>query len=167
MQSGSPPSPVPEQGSFVWWEVIAGMRNHKDQASGSGLLLASEGAQRPISEDGAAGLVRLVSRRRLARCAGSIGTSNVACRGLTPDPATAIQAVTGSGVDDVQVERIAQPRKTSRWTDSEAHASARKSPRSAAGLRRRAHCVRTRSARTGAMWTTRRLATIALGSSYL
>jgi len=75
------------------------MRNHKDQASGSGLLLASEGAQRPISEDGAAGLVRLVSRRRLARCAGSIGTSNVACRGLTPDLATAIQAIAKSGVE--------------------------------------------------------------------
>lgn len=51
------------------------------------------------SEDGAAGLVRLVSRRRLAQCAGSIGTSNVACRGLTPDLTTAIQAVAKSGVE--------------------------------------------------------------------
>ena len=35
---------------------------------------------------------------------GAFRGSSVASGGLTPDPATAIQAVTGSGVDDVQVE---------------------------------------------------------------
>jgi hypothetical protein len=96
-QSGSPPSPVPEQGPGRVAGGDRGDENYKEQASGNGLLLASEEEQRPLSEDGAAGLVRLVGRRRLARCAGSIGTSNVGCRGLTPDLATAIQAVGKSG----------------------------------------------------------------------
>ena len=63
-----------------------------------GLLFASEEEQRALSEDGAAGLVRLVSRRRAPWCAGSIGASNVACRGRTPDLTTAIQAVAKPGV---------------------------------------------------------------------
>ena len=71
---------------------------YEDPTSASGLLLASE-KQRPLSEVGAAGLVRLVGRRCLPQCAGSIGASNVACRGLTPDFATAIQAVAKSGVE--------------------------------------------------------------------
>ena len=84
MQSGSPPLPVPEQGPVG---VAGGDRsdeNYIDQAAGSDLLFASEEEQRCLSEDGAAGLVRLVSWRRLLRCAGSIGASNVACRGLLP-----------------------------------------------------------------------------------
>jgi len=72
---------------------------YKDPASGSLLPLAGEEERRPLSEDGAAGLIRLVGRRRLPQCAGSIGASNVACRGLTPDLATAIQAVAKSGVE--------------------------------------------------------------------
>jgi hypothetical protein len=76
-----------------------GDEKYKDQASGRGLLLASEEEERPLSEDGAARLVRLVSQRRLARYAGSIGASNVACRGRTPDLTTAIQADAKSGVE--------------------------------------------------------------------
>ena len=45
-------------------------------------------------------LVRLRGKRRVRRCAGSIGSSDVAFRGIKPDPATAIQAVTGSGLYD-------------------------------------------------------------------
>ena len=67
--------------------------------SGSGLPRANEEAQRRLSEEVAAGLVRLVGRRRLPQCAGTISASNVACRGLTPDLATAIQAVAKSGVE--------------------------------------------------------------------
>ena len=40
--------------------------------------------------------------------AGSIGASNVAFRGITPDPAPAIQAGTGSGVDAGPVGGLAQ-----------------------------------------------------------
>jgi Glycosyl transferases group 1 len=43
-----------------------GDENSKDQASGRGLLLASEEEERPLSEDGAATLVRLVSQRDYA-----------------------------------------------------------------------------------------------------
>ena len=56
--------------------------------------------QRRLSELGIAALVRLRGKRRGGRCAGSIGSSNVAFRGIKPDPATAIQAVTGSGFYD-------------------------------------------------------------------
>ena len=56
--------------------------------------------QRRLSELGIAGLVRLRGKRRGGRCAGSIGSSNVAFRGIKPDPATAIQAITGSGLYD-------------------------------------------------------------------
>lgn len=49
-------------------------------------------------------LVRSGGSRGLQRSAGRVRASSVACRGLTPDLATAIQAVTGSGVEDVQVE---------------------------------------------------------------
>jgi hypothetical protein len=52
-----------------------------------------------FSESGVESLVRPGGWRRLRRFAGRTGASNVACRGLTPDPATAIRAVTGSGVD--------------------------------------------------------------------
>ncbi|MBV9334680.1 MAG: hypothetical protein JO243_02205 [Solirubrobacterales bacterium] len=48
-------------------------------------------------------LVRPVGWRRLRQFAGSTSASNVAFRGITPDPSTAIQAVTGSGVDAGQV----------------------------------------------------------------
>lgn len=44
-------------------------------------------------------LVRPSMKRRLLRCAGSIRGANAACRGLTPDPATPVRAVAGSGVD--------------------------------------------------------------------
>ena len=74
-------------------EVIASDETYKDPASDSGPLLGSEEEQRPLSEDGPAGLVRLVGRRRLPHCAGSLGASNVACRGRTLDFTTAIQAV--------------------------------------------------------------------------
>jgi len=55
------------------------------------------------SESGIESLVRPGGWRRLRRFAGRTGASSVACRGLTPNPATAIQAVTGSGVDAGQV----------------------------------------------------------------
>jgi hypothetical protein len=48
--------------------------------------------QRRLSELGIAAPVRLRGKRRGGRCAGSIGSSNVAFRGIKPDPATAIQA---------------------------------------------------------------------------
>jgi hypothetical protein len=56
-----------------------------------------------FSEGGIESLVRPGSWRRLRRFAGRTGASSVACRGLTPDPVTAIRAVTGSGVDAGQV----------------------------------------------------------------
>ena len=52
-----------------------------------------------FSEIGIDSLVRPGGWRRLRRFAGSTGASNVAFRGMTPDPAPAIQAGTGSGVD--------------------------------------------------------------------
>jgi hypothetical protein len=99
MQSASPPLRSPSGGRLVRPEVIAGRRTTWTRRPGTGPLVGSEEEQRPFSEDGAAGLVRLVSRRRLPRCAGSIGASNVACRGRTPDLTTAIQAVAKSGVE--------------------------------------------------------------------
>jgi len=86
------------RGPIVWREVIAGARL-RGPGVGRGLLLASEEEERPPSEDGAAKLVRLVSQRRSPRYAGSSGTSNVACRGRTPDLTTAIQTVVKSGVE--------------------------------------------------------------------
>ena len=64
------------------------------------LLAATIGSSDTLSERGIAALVRLRGKRRVGRCAGSIGSSNVAFRGIKPDLATAIQAVTGSGLDD-------------------------------------------------------------------
>jgi hypothetical protein len=55
------------------------------------------------SESGIESLVRPGGWRRLRRFAGRTDASSVACRARTPDPATAIQAVTGSGVDAGQV----------------------------------------------------------------
>ena len=52
---------------------------------------------------GVEGLVRLGGKRRWRRLAGRIDASSVAFRGSTPDPATAIQAVTGSGLEAAQV----------------------------------------------------------------
>jgi hypothetical protein len=52
-----------------------------------------------FSESGVATLVRLRGKRRLPRFAGRLGSSSVAFR-VKPDPATAIQAVTGSGLYD-------------------------------------------------------------------
>ena len=57
-----------------------------------------------VSGGGIAALVRLRGKRRVGRCAGSIGGSNVAFRGIKPAPATAIQAVTGSGLYDGYAE---------------------------------------------------------------
>lgn len=75
-------------------EVSAGARPTRTRCWA--VLLSPAGKSNVLSEDGAAGLVRPVGRRRLLRCAGSIGTSNVACRGRTPDLTTAIQAVAKS-----------------------------------------------------------------------
>jgi hypothetical protein len=61
-----------------------GDENYIDQASGSGLLFASEEEQRCLSEDGAAGLVRLVSRRRLLRCAGVSALPTSPAAGVLP-----------------------------------------------------------------------------------
>jgi hypothetical protein len=71
---------------------------------GSGLLFAES-----VIES----LVRSVGWRRLRRFAGRLGAANVAFRGITPDPTTAIQAVAGSGVDAGQAEGVARSRKTS------------------------------------------------------
>ena len=95
---GSPSSPVPEEGPVGVAGGDRGDENFMDAARAA-LLLAGEEEQRPLSEDGAVGLVRLVGWRRSPRCAGSIGASNVACRGRTPDLTTAIQAVAKSGVE--------------------------------------------------------------------
>jgi hypothetical protein len=51
-----------------------------------------------LSERGVVALVRLRGKRRVGRCAGSVGSSNVAFRGIKPDSATAIQAVAESGL---------------------------------------------------------------------
>ena len=56
-----------------------------------------------FSESGIESLVRSGGWRRLQRFAGSTGASNVAFRGITPDPATAFRAVAGSGDDAGQV----------------------------------------------------------------
>jgi hypothetical protein len=69
-----------------------------------------------LRESGVDTLVRLRGRRRLARFAGSAGASSVAFRGISPDPATAIQAVTGSGLDAVQVGGIARSSETAFYT---------------------------------------------------
>ena len=108
MRSGPPSSPVPEQGPVGAAGGDRGDENYKDRASGDGLLHRQRGRAASSSEDGAEGLVRLVGRRRLARCAGSIGASNVACRGLTPDLATAIQAVAKSGVEAGRIGAVAR-----------------------------------------------------------
>jgi hypothetical protein len=62
------------------------------------------GSSDALSESGIATLLRLRGRRRVERFAGSIGSSNLAFRGIKPDPATAIQAVTGSGMYDGHAE---------------------------------------------------------------
>ncbi len=64
------------------------------------LFLVDRQSRRRSSESGIATLVRLRGKRRGARFAGSLGSSSVAFRGIKPDPATAIQAVTGSGFYD-------------------------------------------------------------------
>ena len=64
-----------------------------------------------FSESGIESLVRPRGRRRLRLFAGSTGASNVAFRGITPDPTTAVRAVAGSGVDAGQVEGLAQSTK--------------------------------------------------------
>jgi len=61
-----------------------GDENYKDPALSCAPARPRGKKQRPLSEDGAAGLVRPVGRRRVPRYAGSIGASNVACRGRTP-----------------------------------------------------------------------------------
>jgi hypothetical protein len=61
---------------------------------------------------GVESLVRLRGRRSMLRFAGSIGASSVAFRGSSPDPATAIQAVAGSGLEAGQIGGIARPRRT-------------------------------------------------------
>ena len=76
-----------------------------------------------FSESGIESLVRSGDWRRLRRFAGSTGASNVAFRGITPDPATAIRAVAGSGVDAGQVGGLAQSTKPT----SERRPSARSS----------------------------------------
>ena len=76
----------------------ARVREHA--AIAADLLGATIGSSDALSERGIATLVRLRGKRRVGRCAGSIGGSNVAFRGIKPDPATAIQAVTGSGLYD-------------------------------------------------------------------
>jgi len=63
-----------------------------------------------FSESGIESLVRPGGWRRLRRFAGSTGASNVAFRGITPDP-TAIQAVAGSAVDAGPVGGLAQSTK--------------------------------------------------------
>jgi hypothetical protein len=65
----------------------------------AGLLAGTIGSSDALSERGIAALVRLRGKRRVGGCAGSIISSNVAFRGSTPDPTTAIRAVAGSGVD--------------------------------------------------------------------
>lgn len=64
------------------------------------------------SESGVDGLVRLRGKRRWRRFAGRIGDSSVAFRGSSPDPATAIQAVTGSGLDAVQEGGVTRSKDT-------------------------------------------------------
>src|ERR1700733_13459705 len=51
-----------------------------------------------FSESGIDALVRSGGWRRLRRFAGRTGAANVAFRGITPDPTTAIQAGVGSAV---------------------------------------------------------------------
>ena len=58
-------------------------------------LVAEWGAYEHSSEEDVFPLIRPVGWRRLRRFAGSVNGSG----GVTPDPVTAIRAVTGSGVD--------------------------------------------------------------------
>ena len=63
-------------------------------------MFLTVGSSDALSESGVATVVRLRGRRRVGWFAGSIDSSNVAFRGIKPDPVTAIQAVTGSGLYD-------------------------------------------------------------------
>lgn len=78
-------------------------------------LVAGYGTAMFSSENGVEALVRLVGWRRARRCAGSIGATNVAFRVITPDLATAIQAVTESGVE--AVHRVAAGAALGRQTN--------------------------------------------------
>ena len=69
----------------------------------AGVTETAERSGLVFSESGIVSLVRPGGWRRLRRFAGSAGASNVAFRGITPARATAIQAVTGSGVDAGQI----------------------------------------------------------------
>ena len=64
------------------------------------LLAATIGSSNALSEHGIEALVRLRGKRRVAWFAWRIHSSNVAFRGIKSDPATAIQAVTGSDLYD-------------------------------------------------------------------
>ena len=76
------------------------------------------GDRSPVSDNvlssgsGIESLIRPGGRRRLRRFAGRTDSSKVAFRGITPDPAPAIQAGTGSGVDAGPVRGLAQSTKT-------------------------------------------------------
>lgn len=72
---------------------------HSGAASGA----ASDGTAVFASESGVEALVRLRGRRMLLRFAGSVGASSVAFSEISPDPVTAIRAITGSGLDAGQV----------------------------------------------------------------
>jgi hypothetical protein len=76
-------------------------RRTRDGRPESGTIWSDSFFDRALgrSEGAVEGLVRLVGRQSLPRCAGSFSASNVAFRGITPDLATAIQAVTKSGVE--------------------------------------------------------------------
>jgi hypothetical protein len=78
-----------------------------------GVDLAGRETDQGLSEIRVQTLVRPSTKRRLPRRARSIRGSNAACRGLTPDPATPIRAVTGSGVDAFPVEGNRSNRKRS------------------------------------------------------
>ena len=103
---GSPPSPVPSRSRLLLRRHDRGDEGCRDEAPSSGLYFGSEERQSRLSKEGPEGLVRLVGRRRLPQCAGSIGASNVACRWLTPDLTTAIQAVAKSGVEAGQTGAV-------------------------------------------------------------
>jgi len=65
----------------------------------AGLLAGTIGSSDALSERGIAALVRLRGKRRVGGARGALSVPTSPSAGSTLDPATAIRAVAGSGVD--------------------------------------------------------------------
>jgi hypothetical protein len=93
------------------WQLMS-RRTISRRPVGFSSPVAGREADQVLSEIRVQTLVRPSMKRRLLRRAGSIRCSNAACRGLTPDPATPVRAVAGSGVDASPVRGESLDQKT-------------------------------------------------------